>query len=317
VNFRHLEVFYAVMINGTVTAAAKQLGVSQPSVTTTLKQAEANLGIQLFQRESGRLIPTEEARLLFEEAERAHEALAALSIMAKGLELGRGGHVRIAAAPSLSLELLPDAILKFEEKHTGFQYSVATLNTEEIIEELDTRKGTFHLGFTFGMPADASLAFSDIGEAKIFVAFPSDWDVSDTPEIELEALHDRPYIAGFDHTALGIESSRAFAEAGIEPKTIVRSHTHQVAGALVERGLGYAFLDLLTIHALLLGAAGESVSVRQVRGVSALPVVAAYPSQRRLSNAATIFIECFQEAFAQFESNALRQSVVATKSMDI
>ena len=64
-NFRHLEVFYAVMINGTVTAAARQLGVSQPSVTTTLKQAEANLGIQLFNRESGRLIPTEEASVLF------------------------------------------------------------------------------------------------------------------------------------------------------------------------------------------------------------------------------------------------------------
>jgi DNA-binding transcriptional LysR family regulator len=42
-NFRHLEVFYAVMTAGTVTGAARQLGVSQPSVTTTIKAAETGL----------------------------------------------------------------------------------------------------------------------------------------------------------------------------------------------------------------------------------------------------------------------------------
>ena len=63
---------------GTVTEAARQLGVSQPSVTTTIKQAEAGLGLRLFRREAGRLVPTAEARILFEEAERAHDALAAL-----------------------------------------------------------------------------------------------------------------------------------------------------------------------------------------------------------------------------------------------
>lgn len=301
-NFRHLEVFYAVMINGTVTAAARQLGVSQPSVTTTLKQAEAKLGVQLFHRESGRLTPTDEARLLFEEAERAHEALATLSIMAKGLELGRGGHVRVAATPTLSLELLPDAIARFEERHTGFQYSVATLNTEEIVAELDARKGTFDLGFTFGMQSDNALASSKIGEARIFAVFPAGWDMAGDAELDIGEVCDRPYIAGFDQTALGIAGSKVFAMAGVEPNVVARSHTHQVAGALVQRGLGFAFLDSLTIHALLQGPGYGSIVLREVRGVTALPVVAVYPGQRRLSNAAAIYIECFQQAFDRLET---------------
>ncbi len=312
-NFRHLEVFYAVMVNGTVTAAAQQLGVSQPSVTTTLKQAEASLGVQLFLREGGRLAPTEEARVLFDEAERAHEALAALTIMARGMKLGLGGHVRIAAVPTLAVELLPDAITAFEDRHTGFQYSVATMNTEDIIDKLDLRVGSFDLGFTLGMHPDASLAYNPIGEARLFAVLPADWPVPDSAQIELADLAERPYIAGFDNTALGIECNRLFSEAAVVPNTVARSHAHNVAGALVERGLGYALLDLLTVYSMLRGPASERIAVREVAGAESLPVVAVYSSRRTLSNAAAIFIDCFSEAFERIEGLARARAVDAAE----
>jgi DNA-binding transcriptional LysR family regulator len=303
-NFRHLEVFYAVMTAGTVTGAARQLGVSQPSVTTTIKAAETGLGLQLFLREGGRLIPTDEARTLFEEAQRAHDALASLTIIAEGLKLGQGGHVRIAAVPTLSLDLLPDAIAAFEERHTGFRYSVETLDSDAIIEQLDNRKGTYHLGFVFGMEPDAGLSFTEIGKAKLFAVFPAGWDVSDGPEINVATFEGRPHIGGYDGTALAQERNRLFAAAGIEPTVIVRGHNHRVAGALVERGLGWTILDSLTTQAMLQGANRETFAVRQIEGASTLPVVAAYPSKRQLSNAIALFIECFQEAFDRLESQA-------------
>jgi len=166
-NFRHVEVFFAVMTCGTVTEAARQLGVSQPSVTTTIQQAEAGLGIRLFQRESGRLVPTAEARILFEEAERAHDALAAFRALARSLRTGQGGHVRIAAVPSISLELLPEAIARFQQLHSGFNYSVSTLNTEEILQQLDSRVGTFNLGFSFGDLDDSGFETRKIGDADL------------------------------------------------------------------------------------------------------------------------------------------------------
>lgn len=168
-NFRHVEVFFAVMTSGTVTEAARRLGVSQPSVTTTLQQAEARLGIRLFQRESGRLVPTAEARVLFEEAERAHDALDAFRTMARRLKEGQGGHLRIAAVPSISLELLPDAIARFQQAHSGYNYSVSTLNTEEILQQLDTRTGSFQLGFSFGELQDTGFATRQVGDRKSVV----------------------------------------------------------------------------------------------------------------------------------------------------
>ena len=296
-NFRHLEVFYAVMVNGTVTAAARQLGVSQPSVTTTLKHAETKLGFQLFTREGGRLLPTDEARIIFDEAQRAHEALAALNTVADGLKLSLGGHVRVAAVPTLALELLPDAITDFEARHSGFHYSVTTTNTDEIIDRLDTRKSAYDLGFVFGLEPNAGVSYTEIGEIDVHVAFPPQWDIADYPELDISVLAGYPYIAGFDGTTLGIEGNRILAEAAIEPRTIARSHSHRVAGSLVERGLGFAILDSLTTQAIQAGANRDRVRVCRIKGAQPLPVLAVYPSQRQLSSAGSLFIECFQKAF--------------------
>lgn len=301
-NYRHLEVFFAVMTNGTVTEAARQLGVSQPSVTTTLKQAEAKLGIQLFQREGGRLIPTSEARILYEEAERAHEALTAIRILARRLQVGSGGHVRVAAVPTISLELLPDAIEIFQQRHKGFSYSVSTLNTEEIVDQLDTRKGTFHLGFTFGNHADTGLAYIEVGRTELLALFPQEWEIPGDGEIDLQDLRALPYISGFDHTAMALECRRLFTEAGVEPRVVARSHTHHLAGRLVQRKIGYTILDAVTVHALLNDRRASSLKVRHLRGRPTMPVSAIFPGQRSLSNPAKLFVDCFQVAYENLQA---------------
>lgn len=315
-NFRHLEVFFAVMTNGTVTGAASQLGVSQPSVTTTLKQAEAKLGIELFQREGGRLVPTPEARQLFEEAERAHEALAAFEIIAERLRVRRGGYVRIAAVPTISLELLPDAIAAFARDHPSYRYSVSTLNTEEIINQLDTRKGTFNLGFTIGHVPDNGLKYTDIGECDVLAVIPSDWEMTAADEIDLADLRDRPFISGFDQTALALEGRRLFAESATDPVIVARSHSYHLAGSLVQRGIGYTLLDALTVRTLLNDRNAAPLILRRIRGKPTLPVSAIVSSRRQLTNPARAFIECFQSTFECLDAAIAEQLTSSFAPMD-
>jgi DNA-binding transcriptional LysR family regulator len=66
-NLRHIEIFHAVYVNGSVSGAARALNVSQPSVSKTLRHAESLLGFPLFERTAGRLVPTEDAHILFAE----------------------------------------------------------------------------------------------------------------------------------------------------------------------------------------------------------------------------------------------------------
>ncbi len=69
-NARHLEVFRAIMRQGSLTAAAESLHVSQPAVSKVLRHFEAKIGYRLFERVGSRLVPTAEAHLLFHDADR-------------------------------------------------------------------------------------------------------------------------------------------------------------------------------------------------------------------------------------------------------
>ena len=69
IQFRQIQAFYAIMTTGTVTKAAKQLGISQPGVSNLIASFEHQIGFKLFSRMSGRLLPTPEAQRLFNASE--------------------------------------------------------------------------------------------------------------------------------------------------------------------------------------------------------------------------------------------------------
>ena len=101
-NLRHIEVFHAVYVNGTISAAAKALNVSQPSVSKVLKHAEGRLGFPLFQRIGGRLTPSDEGHILFKEVDDLYRRIGAVNMTAKNLRGGGDGHIRLAVPPALA-----------------------------------------------------------------------------------------------------------------------------------------------------------------------------------------------------------------------
>ena len=66
---RQIEIFYHVYRAGTISGAARILNVPQPSVSKVLNHTEDQLGIELFLRQRGRLVPTQVAHELFVEAQ--------------------------------------------------------------------------------------------------------------------------------------------------------------------------------------------------------------------------------------------------------
>ncbi len=73
-NLRQLEIFGAVMSTGTTVGAANMLNVSQPAVSQMILHMEDQLKFKLFHRHRGRLVPTQEAQILYEKAQRVFEA---------------------------------------------------------------------------------------------------------------------------------------------------------------------------------------------------------------------------------------------------
>ena len=119
---RHIEVFNAVMLTGSVSAAARMINVTQPAVSRTLQHAELQLGFALFQRVGGRLRPTLEAQTLYPHVERLFQQLDEVQRLSANLRAGRSKHaLQVLTVLAMSYEVMPRAICLFRQKHPAVQ----------------------------------------------------------------------------------------------------------------------------------------------------------------------------------------------------
>jgi DNA-binding transcriptional LysR family regulator len=96
---RQIEVFHAVYANGSISAAARALHVSQPAVSKVLRHTEAQLAIRLFDLVRGRLVPTDEAHALFREVDEVFSRISSLQLTANNLRKSSSHWRRSVARP--------------------------------------------------------------------------------------------------------------------------------------------------------------------------------------------------------------------------
>ena len=101
-NYHHLRYFHAIAREGTLTAAAARLGVSQSSVSVQLKQLEENLGQPLFHRQRKSLVLTEAGRIALDHAEAIFRTGQQLVATLQGLPADRRRVLRVGAVATLS-----------------------------------------------------------------------------------------------------------------------------------------------------------------------------------------------------------------------
>ena len=135
-----LRVIDAVARHGSVTAAAKELHYSQPSVTHHLARLEAETGAQLLQRVGRGIRLTPAGQLL---ADRAAEIIGRIDAADAELSAHVGltaGRVRLAGFSSAIGSLVPRAVAALAGRHPGLQVSLTDTHPPEALELLRTGK---------------------------------------------------------------------------------------------------------------------------------------------------------------------------------
>ena len=107
---RDLQTFLAVAASGSITKAADMLGRSQPAVTRTIQDLEAELGFQLLHRVGRRVQLSEEGAAFEEEARRLLMSFTELAARAKMIAAGRGRTLQIVTTSAIGTGLLPMAL---------------------------------------------------------------------------------------------------------------------------------------------------------------------------------------------------------------
>ncbi|MDF2603801.1 LysR substrate-binding domain-containing protein [Sphingomonas sp.] len=246
-NLRHIEIFHAVYVNGSVSAAARALNVSQPSVSKTLRHAETLLGFDLFQRTGGRLVPTEDARNLFADVAEIQERVRALREAGRNMRSGGGGRLRISALPSLALGVLPMAVSRFLQKHPKVHFDLQTVHHDDLLRKLYEREAD--IAIASEPPRGAALNTTWLGEGELVVLY-READMPDAPaRVELSDLVDRPFISLAGSGPIGTLLTDELDRLGLELTEVVAARTFYIAAGLVRAGVGVTVVDSFTAEA--------------------------------------------------------------------
>lgn len=240
---RQLEVFTAVMRAGTVTGAARLLNISQPALSQILRHAEDELGFRLFDREKGRLHPTQEALELYPEAERLFAGLEGLRRKTSDLRLGRAGLVRIAASPPPTMSLLPRALAAYRALHPDIIVRTHVAPIASMVELLRAGDAALALALDDILPPD--IAVERIGETSFCCLLPVGHRLLAADKVSLADLAEETVISYASRTRPHTELEAAAMRIGARFTPGIEIDSSLSAAGFVQAGLGVAVVDAL------------------------------------------------------------------------
>jgi DNA-binding transcriptional LysR family regulator len=158
----HYRTLLAVLDEGSLSAAARKLGLTQPTVGRHVEALEAELGAPLFTRSAGGLAPTDTALALRPHAEAMYAAAEALIRTASGEADAVRGVIRIAAADVVGVEVLPPILTAFHEAHPDVVFELTLSNR---VEDLLRREAD--IAVRMMRPTQGALVAKRIGAVQL------------------------------------------------------------------------------------------------------------------------------------------------------
>lgn len=242
---RHIEVFHAVYVTGSVSGGARALNVSQPTVSKVLKHAEDQLGFELFDRVAGRLIPSEKGVKLFEKIEPLFEQLNELNRFTNLLKNTKGQHLRFAMTPAFGLEVGPMALAAFSKKHSNITIETETLHANEVAKSLLNE--TIDIGLVFDAPSYPGIETHRIGQTGFVCVAPEGMSLPKSKALNIADMQDLPLITLNGKSVLGQILNRRLEDAFDKPiDSRIVVETYHLAKRLVKQRAGIAIIDAIT-----------------------------------------------------------------------
>ncbi|MGM7699338.1 LysR family transcriptional regulator [Microbacterium sp. A84] len=251
IDIQAVRIVSAIADAGSITAAAKTLGFSQPAISQQLQRAEARIGATLVNREGRVLTLTAEGRVLSLLAPRLDEVLLEAGRELAGLTNARSGVITLAGFPSASSTLLP-AFLNLLRGHAPrVRPSYIEAEPPEAIAMVIA--GTVDVAITCVYPtlgessplARSGLVGLPLFTDELFVALPAAHPLAKEPTISIADLESDDWVAGC-HSCRA-HMVHACATAGFQPRITFETDNHVAVLGLVSSGLGLAVLPGLSI----------------------------------------------------------------------
>ena len=128
-DWNQVRAFLATVEEGSLSAAARALGLTQPTLGRQVASLEEHLGVTLFERAGRQLVPTPTALELIEHVRSMGEAATRLSLAASGHSTSVDGVVKVTATEMYAAYVLPDFVRSLRDKHPGIVIEILATNS--------------------------------------------------------------------------------------------------------------------------------------------------------------------------------------------
>lgn len=236
---RHIDIFYAIMTTGSVSAAARRLNMTQPAATRLLQHAEQQLGFPLFERIKQRMVPTEQASLLFPEAQAAYRHMERFERLARQLKKAAGGQLSILATTVLAHRILPDVVKSLHIHFPEAQLEIGTGHSLSISQDLSEHRADVGIVFR-PQHIPEGLSAIALSHSPLCCAYPKQWP---TPKRLPHDLQHRPFISIQEDDPLSDILKSWFHQHAIDPHIQFLANNRPLVLKMIDDGMGWSILD--------------------------------------------------------------------------
>lgn len=235
---RHLKIFIEVYQTGNITKAAKQLYMTQPVVSRTIRELERYYGIQLFERINQRISVTEAGQQFYAYA---LHIIDSFDRMEKSLRnWDELGVIRVGASVTLGSMLLPRVLKEYQSTHSGMTVKAAVTNGTKLQTMLEHNELDFAL--IEGNAAGENLVSEVLGEDRLILLLPPDSELLTRKRLVLSDLAPYPFLLREGESVSRLLLDHLFALHNLTVTPLMESvSTHAIVQG-VHEGLGLSFL---------------------------------------------------------------------------
>jgi len=251
---RQLEAFNAVVTSGSVTAAGKLLGRSQPVVSRQISDLEDELGFVLFERTRPNITLTVQGSEFHQGVRGVLVDLQQLESRARDMRSGQVQPLRVLVSSDLARGLLPEVLVHLSQFGTVFRQRLVV---DEVVHEttaseiLDSQADFALVNLPI---AGDALRVHWCGQAPCQLAVPAWHPLASSSTVSLDALGDTDVITllGRYRMRYHLTHSLVRATAAGRPRRHIEVGTQQSALSMVRAGLGVALMDPFSLRGVAL-----------------------------------------------------------------
>lgn len=284
ISLRQLQVFESVARQLSFTLAARELHLSQPTVSMQIRKLESDVGLSLTEQIGRKISLTDTGKALYQAASEVLGTISRFEMLINDRKGLHSGELRIAVVTTANY-FAPRLLGSFCQQYPGINVSLEVTNRKNILKRMSENLDDLYL---IGKPPESSeLEFRSYLPNPMVVIAPISHPLSQKHNIPLQVIASEPFIVREQGSGTRIAMESLFSEAGLDLNVRMELGNNESIKQGVQGGLG---LSVLSQHTLIRGDLQE-LAILDVQG---FPIpwqwYVGYPKGKRLSIVADTFV---------------------------